>query len=83
MDSVASIRIGLWTVDVSKPKGVDMIPNLLDLAKRIRDIDYNIELTDDDKANRILSILGEVYNAGQMDALAQLEIIPNSNKQTP
>jgi len=50
--------------------------NLLTILDRIRDIDYNIELTDDDKANRILSLLGEVYRMGQNDAYDEVGVVP-------
>jgi hypothetical protein len=48
---------------------------LLELVRKIRDIDYNIELTDDDKSNRILSLVADAYRLGQTDAYNELDII--------
>jgi hypothetical protein len=48
---------------------------LLELVRKIRDIDYNIELTDDDKSNRILSLVADAYRLGQTDAYNELYII--------
>jgi len=48
---------------------------LLEIVRKIRDIDYNIELTDDDKSNRILSLVADAYRLGQTDAYNELDII--------